>query len=123
MTKFNKTLFDTQSAPKAWNQATNYYNTNSKKGDTKLVKYWRPISLLCTDSIALTKILANRIKDILPEIISEEQNYSVPNRTVFNNLFLVRDIIKYTQEKSNHFYLLQIDQEKAFDKIDRTFLF
>ena len=28
----------------------------------------------------------------------------------------------YTKEKK-HFYLLQIDQEKAFDKIDRTFLF
>ena len=30
--------------------------------------------------------------------------------------------MKYTNEKNNHFYLLQIDQEKAFEKIDRTFL-
>ena len=39
------------------------------------------------------------------------------------NLFLIRDIISYTKQKNNHFYLLQIDQEKAFDKIDRTFLY
>ena len=32
-------------------------------------------------------------------------------------------MIKFTKEKNNYFYLLQIDQEKAFDKIDRTFLF
>ena len=32
-------------------------------------------------------------------------------------------MIKYQKEKKNKFYLLQIDQEKAFDKIDRPFLF
>ena len=67
--------------------------------------------------------MANRLKQVLPEIISEEQNCSIPNRTIFNNLFLIRDIITYTKEKNNHFYLLQVDQEKAFDKIDRIFLF
>ena len=69
----------------------------------------------------LTKILANRLKQILPDIISKEQNYSVPQRTIFNNLFLIRDLIKYQKEKKNKFYLLQIDQQKAFDKIDRPF--
>ena len=59
----------------------------------------------------------------MPEIISLEQNCSVPQRTIFNNLFLTRDLIKYTTKKNNKFYLLQIDQEKAFDKIDRPFLF
>ena len=32
-------------------------------------------------------------------------------------------MIKFTKEKNNYFYVLQIDQEKAFDKIDRNFLF
>ena len=32
-------------------------------------------------------------------------------------------MIKYQKEKKNKFYILQIDQEKAFDKIDRPFLF
>ena len=31
--------------------------------------------------------------------------------------------MKDTNEKNNYFYLLQIDQEKAFEKIDRTFLY
>ena len=87
-----------------WNQAI--ITLIPKKGDTKYLKYWRPISLLCTDSKILTKILANRLKHILPEIISEEQNCSIPNRTIFNNLFLTRDIITYTKEKNNQFYLL-----------------
>ena len=87
------------------------------------ISFTPSFSLLCEDYKILTKILANRLKYILPDIISTEQNWSIPNRTIFDNLFVIRDIITYTKQKNNHFYLLQIDQEKAFDKIDRTFLY
>ena len=118
---FNEALFNNQTIPKTWNQAI--ITLIPKKGNTEILKYWRPISLLCVDYKILTKILANRLKNILPNIISEEQNCSIPNRTIFNNLFLTRDIIQYTKEKNSHLYILQIDQEKAFDKIDRNFLY
>ena len=59
--------------------------------------------------------------------MSEEQNCSVPKRTIFNNLFLTRDIIRFNKEKYIPLYILlyilQIDQEKAFDKIDINFSF
>ena len=32
-------------------------------------------------------------------------------------------MITYTKQKNKHLYLLQIDQEKAFDKVDRNFLY
>ena len=94
-----------------------------KKGDLNKLKYWRPISLLCLDYKILTKILSNRLKNILPKIISEEQTCFIPKRTIFNNLFLIRDIITLTKEKNTKLYILQIDQEKAFDKIDHDFLY
>ena len=94
-----------------------------KKGDLNKLKYWRPISLLCTDYKILTKVLANTLKNVLPQIISKEQTCSIPNRTIFNNLFLIRDTITLTKEKNNTLYLLQIDKEKAFDKIDHDFLY
>ena len=110
---FNNVLFNLKITPKTWNQAI---ITLIPKQTEKLdeLKYWRPISLLCSDYKILTKILSNRLKQIMPEIISLEQNCSVPQRTIFNNLFLTRDLIKYTTEKNNKFYLLQIDQEKSF---------
>ena len=58
-----------------------------KKGDLQKLQYWRPISLLCADYKILTKILANRLKKILPQIISEEQNCSIPLRTIFITYF------------------------------------
>ena len=116
---FNEILFTNKKTPKTWNQAI--ITLIPKKGDIDYLKYWRPISLLCIDYKILTKIVANRLKYILPDIISTEQNCSIPNRTIFDNLFLIREIISYARQKTNHFYLVKIDQEKAFDKIDRTF--
>ena len=105
---FHEILFTNKITPKTWIQAI--ITLIPKKGDTNFLKYWRRISLLCVDYKVLTKILANRLKYILPDIISTEQNCSIPNRTIFDNLFLIRDIITYTKQKNNYFYLLQIDQ-------------
>ena len=55
-----------------------------KKGDLQNLRYWRPISLLCIDYKILTKILANRLKKILPQIISEEQNCSIPQKQTYD---------------------------------------
>ena len=55
-------------------------NIHTKKRHMKLLRYWRPISLLCADYKIPTKLLAKRIKHILPEIIPEEQSYSIPNK-------------------------------------------
>ena len=70
-----------------------------KKGDSNKLKYWRSISLLCIDYKILTKILANRLKHVLPNIISKEQTCSIPNRTILNNVFQIGDIIMLTKEK------------------------
>ena len=94
-----------------------------KKGDLSKLKYWGPISLLCINYKILTKISANRLKNVLPHIISKEQTCSIPNRTIFNNLFQIRDIITLTKEKNNKLYILQVDQKKAFDKIDHNFFY
>ena len=80
-----------------------------KKRDLQKLRYWRPISLLCVDYKISTKIVANRLKRILSQIISEEQNCSIPHRTIFNNLCLTRDAIRLAKEKNTKFYILQIN--------------
>ena len=47
-----------------------------------------------------------------------KQTCSIPD----NNLLLIRDAIRLTK-KNNKLYILQVDQEKAFDKIDHDFLY
>ena len=62
------------------NHETSHNKIHIKKGDLQKLRYWRPISLLCIDYKILTKILTNRLKKILPQIISEQQNYSTPQK-------------------------------------------
>ena len=98
---YNNILFTEKKPTKTINQAI--ITLIPKKGSLNQLKYWRPISLLCLDYKILTKILANRLKQVLPNLISEEQNCSVPGRTIFNNLFLIRDAITLNKKKTHAF--------------------
>ena len=71
----------------------------------------------CAQTI-ITKALTNRLLPTLDEIISIEQSAAVPNRTIYNNLFTIRDIIEYSNKKKLPTYILSFDQEKAFDKVE-----
>ncbi len=64
-----------------------------KKGDLGFLKNWIPVSLLCTDYNILAKCLANRLKCYLDTIIHSDQTYCVPERSIMDNLFLLRDAV------------------------------
>ena len=66
--------------------------------DTDIAK-WRPISLLFVDYKIITKVLTNRLLPTLDDIISTEQSAAVPNRTIYNKLFTIRDLIEYSNKK------------------------
>ncbi len=46
-----------------------------KRGDSADLKNYRTISMLNTDFKILAKVLANRLKKVLPEIITTNQAY------------------------------------------------
>ena len=81
------------------------------------------MSLLCVYYKIITKALTNGLLPTLEEIISIEQSAAVPNRTICNNLFTIRDIIEYSNKKKIPTYILNFGQEKAFDKVDRNYMF
>ena len=43
---------------------------NGKKGSDKYIKNWRPISLLKIGIKLISKVLAERLKNVLPEVIN-----------------------------------------------------
>ena len=116
---YNNILFKEREITNTMHQAI---ITLIPKKDINKLKCWWPISLLCNDYKILTKILSKRLKNILSQIISEDQTCSIPKRTIFNNLFLVRDLIKVNKKQNTSFYILQVDQEKAFDKVAHDLL-
>ena len=94
-----------------------------KKGDLGLLQNWRPVSILCTDYKILAKVLSNRLKECLDVVVHASQTYCVPERTIMDNLFLLRDIIDSSKSQELDMGLFSLDQEKAFDRGDHKYLF
>ena len=57
-----------------------------KDKDPRFLKNWRPISLLNTDYKIITKVLASRIKKVLPTVISPDQVAYRKNRFIGQNI-------------------------------------
>lgn len=94
-----------------------------KKGDLSILKNWRPVALMTTEYKILSKCLANRLKKYLHLIIHKDQTYCVPERTISDNLFLIRDVFDICKAFGIRTGFISLDQEKAFDRIDHRYLF
>ena len=94
-----------------------------KDKDPLYLNNWRPISILNTDYKIIAKCLALRLKKVLPEIISNDQTGFLPGRYIGENIRLVLDMIDYTNITNLPGLMLLADFEKAFDKLEWSFLF
>ncbi|PKU62620.1 putative mitochondrial protein [Dendrobium catenatum] len=80
---------------------------------------FRPISLCQTFYKIVAKILVNRMRGLLPSLISEEQAAFVPGRSISEHCLLGQEIMnKFKVAKSTMGWLaLKVDMEQAYDKM------
>ena len=83
------------------------------------ISNFRPLTMLNTDLKILAKILANRLQTVLPSLICPEQTCAVKGRTIQDSLHLVRTIV---EKVDGNAALINLDQSKAFDRVDHAFL-
>ena len=93
-----------------------------KDKDKRLIKNWRPISLLNVDSKLISKPLGNRLQDVMPNLVSENQSAYVNNRFISKSGKLISDILEITDSLQVDDLLMTIDIEKAFDSVNQFFL-
>ena len=86
------------------------------------LKNWRPISLLNVDAKIASKVIAERMKRLLPGIIHHNQSGYIPGRNIGENIRSILDIMSFTRAKNLPGLLLFIDFEKAFDSLEWYFL-
>ncbi len=94
-----------------------------KKGDLEDIRCWRPVSLLGVDYTRLSKSLTNIIKLYISSVNHAYQSYCIPGRTIFDNVFLIQDLISFAKLHKINIGFVSLDQEKAFDQVDHGFLF
>ena len=87
-----------------------------------MIENWRPISLLNIDYKIISKLLAIRMKDVLPDIISRQQTAYVKERFIGEGGRLISDIIEVCDTFNFEGFLVSMDMEKAFDSLNHKFL-
>ena len=94
-----------------------------KKGDRYSTKNWRPITLLCADYKIAARAIAGRFCNVIGSVVSADQTCGVPGRFIGENVALLRDVVSLASEQNLPVAILSLDQEKAFDRVEWSFLF
>ena len=70
-----------------------------KKNDPKHMSDFRPISLANVVSHIISKVIANCLKIILPNVISDAQSAFVPNRLITDNTTVAYKLLHRLQNR------------------------
>jgi exonuclease III len=93
-----------------------------KKGDKSDVANYRPITLMPTAYKIFSKALALRLAPLLPSLIGETQTGFISGRDIRTNVLGAKLGAEFASENFEHAGILFFDFEKAFDRLDRGFL-
>jgi hypothetical protein len=86
---------------------------------------FRPIALCNVILKVITKTIANRIKEILPEVISPQQSAFLPGRLITDNTLLAFETfhhLKHNKNKKKGFVGIKLDMAKAYDRLEWNFI-
>ena len=114
-------FFESGSLLKQWNAAS--LVLIPKKPNASLATDFRPISCLNTVYKVISKLLATRLKEILPLMILKSQSAFLPGRLLAENVLLATDLVQgYNTHALSARGMLKVDLRKAFDSVRWDFI-
>ncbi|CAN0905660.1 LINE-1 retrotransposable element ORF2 protein [Linum grandiflorum] len=86
-------------------------------------KDYRPISCCNVIYKAISKVLANRLRYVLPELIDASQSAFIQGRLIGDNILLAHEMLRtYSRPNVTPRCAIKVDLMKAFDSIEWPFL-
>jgi hypothetical protein len=92
-----------------------------EKGSSSFDRF-RQISLCNIGYKIITKVIANQLKGMLPEIIPENQGGFIKGRHINDNIILVQEAIHSSMQWGKKGMIVKLDLANAFDRVRHVFL-
>ena len=120
--KLFQKIAEGRTPPNSFYEATVTLIPKPDKDNTKKENY-RPVSLMNIDEKTLSKSLANRIQQHIKKLIHHDQVQFISGMQGLFNIGKSINVIHYINKlKDKNHYVISIDAEKAFDKIQQPYV-
>ncbi len=93
------------------------------KGDKREQGNWRPLTMLNVDYKILAKVLATRLRQVLPGLIHPDQTCAIPGRDIRDGLLSLYNTVEAMKLNAIEGILLSVDHKAAFDVIEWDYIF
>ncbi|KAJ0546758.1 putative RNA-directed DNA polymerase [Helianthus annuus] len=93
-----------------------------KVSDPTIIKHFRPISLIGMLYKIISKILAKRIKPVIPDLVSNTQTGFIEGRFILEGPLIVNEILAWAKSCKKQIFIFKVDFEKAYDTINWKFI-
>lgn len=123
MNKAALDILNNQKDPSAINST--FITLIPKKNNPMSPHEFRPISLCNVIVKVVTKDISNRMKVLLPDIISEGQSAFVKGRLIKDNALIAMECFHWIKNKrkgKKGTMALKLDMSKAYDRIEWEFV-
>ncbi|KAJ0866424.1 putative RNA-directed DNA polymerase [Helianthus annuus] len=94
-----------------------------KKKDPQSLANFRPISLVGSIYKIISKVLANRLKAAIGDLISPTQSAFLGGRNILDSPLIISETVAWAKKNKHGLFIFKVDFEKAYDSINWKFLF
>jgi len=93
-----------------------------KRKNPSTLNDYRPISLVGCMYKVIAKILANRLKGVLPKVIDKHQAAFLSGRGLLDSILIANETVDFLRKNKLQGVIVKVDFEKAYDSVDWDFL-